>query len=388
MVVSNVTRRNSCYLICALLLLVAQVALAAPGFVASSRVSGGGGVANVEINFNCKVEYLQHEPPGSSDRVRIYLNPTAICNGIAPSAAQSRGRYRPINADTAKLVDFEYDGASFSEPVLILSFSEPVSYSIEASSVAFRIVVRVTTAGLQSQQEPLTVKHRQVLRPEEPVPDFVINLASFQRIPTIADIPDLELRPQQRIFYSEADVDGSTWYRLRLGDFSTVDEARKALVPIKAIYPEAWIDQVDADGISVDLTIAANEVFAAQTRTVAAGEGSGDSRADALMGEARQEMIAGNTSRAVQIYTKVLRLPDNSRHAEAQEYLALAREKSGQVAHAKAEYQRYLSLYPDSEGAKRVGQRLAALLAIDKKPDTTPIAARGQPRARRDSRNE
>ena len=47
----------------------------------------------------------------------------------------------------------------------------------------------------------------------------------------------------------------------------------------------------------------------------------------------------------------------------------MAREKNGQTAHAKAEYQRYLSLYPDTEGAARVSQRLAALLAVDRRAD-------------------
>jgi tetratricopeptide (TPR) repeat protein len=81
------------------------------------------------------------------------------------------------------------------------------------------------------------------------------------------------------------------------------------------------------------------------------------------MADARRTMAAGDVSRAIQIYTKVLQLPEHSRQPEAQEYLALAREKKGQTAHAKAEYQRYLSLYPDTEGAARVSQRLAALLA-------------------------
>ena len=64
--------------------------------------------------------------------------------------------------------------------------------------------------------------------------------------------------------------------------------------------------------------------------------------------------------------------------AEAQEYLALAREKNGQTAHAKAEYQRYLSLYPDGEGAARVNQRLAALLAVNRRVDPSAGTASTQ----------
>ena len=96
---------------------------------------------------------------------------------------------------------------------------------------------------------------------------------------------------------------------------------------------------------------------------------------DQLMDDARRAMVAGEISRAVQIYTKVLRAPNHDRHAQAQEYLALAREKNGQTAHAKAEYQRYLSLYPDNEGTARVSQRLAALLATDRKAANPVVSA-------------
>ena len=68
--------------------------------------------------------------------------------------------------------------------------------------------------------------------------------------------------------------------------------------------------------------------------------------------------------------------PNHDRHAEAQELLGLAREKNGQTAHAKAEYQRYLALYPDADGAARVRQRLAALLATGRQAEESGDAGR------------
>ncbi len=54
---------------------------------------------------------------------------------------------------------------------------------------------------------------------------------------------------------------------------------------------------------------------------------------------------------------------------EALELLGLAREKNGQISHAKAEYERYLNLYPSkNESRRRVQQRLAGLLTA-----TTPL---------------
>ena len=83
-----------------------------------------------------------------------------------------------------------------------------------------------------------------------------------------------------------------------------------------------------------------------------------------LMNEARRAMTTGELSRAVQLFTKVLlQMPANPYQPDAQEFLALARERNGQIAHAKAEYERYLDVYPDEAGHAVVEQRLAALLA-------------------------
>jgi tetratricopeptide (TPR) repeat protein len=135
------------------------------------------------------------------------------------------------------------------------------------------------------------------------------------------------------------------------------------------------------------IALAGNGIIANASEPVSPGDPESISKVDALMDEARKTMVAGDTSRAIQIYTKVLQLPPHPRHPEAQEYLALAREKKGQIAHAKAEYQRYLSLYPDSDGAARVNQRLAALLANDRRNTTTtvPVGASGNIRVSRAS---
>ena len=358
------------FLAIASLVFPASPASAGPGFIGSSRVSinapGADSLASIEIHFNCKAQYSRHDPHGSGDRVRIFLEPTSICNGVSPLVAKSRSRLRPFNADSAHLVELEYDGENAGGPVLTLSFSKPVAFDVEMSGISFDVIVHVRESALQalpadSVQTAPTVPHRQVARPKPITPDYVINLASFRRIPTIADAPNLQLTASQRLFYSDAIVDGTMWYRLRLGNFDSPGSARDALVGLTSSFPGAWIDELEANANETDLTVAVREF--SEPQGTQADNGIATSKIDSLMEDARRSMIAGDTSKAIQIYTKVLQLPESARHPEAQEYLALAREKKGQTAHAKAEYQRYLSLYPDSEGAARVNQRLAALLA-------------------------
>lgn len=365
----------------AVLLLAAATVDANPRFVASSRVSTDDTGATLSIRFNCKVGYLRHTPDSRGDRLRIELDPTSICNGISPQAAHSRIRLRPANADAAQLVDVEYDGDTPAGPMLILNFSEPVTFAVaEPSSIDFRLDIRIGFDATLPQAPAATAKtasHRRVTHDTEPLAPYIVNLASFRRIPTLADAAGVAVPDGRRLFFSEALIDDVTWYRLRLGDFASSQEARAALPTLGHEFPDAWIARRDPDAVDVEL------IGAAVAATAVLPEGA--DKVDRLMAEARQEMVSGNSPRAIQIYTKVLQMPAHPRHPEAQEYLAVAREKRGQLAHAKAEYQRYLSLYPNSEGAARVSQRLAALLAGNR-PETAATASAGK--SRRASEND
>ena len=352
----------------ALTLFAAPIAFAGPGFVGNSRVtvdeSGDESLASIDIRFNCKAQYLGHDPSAGGDRLRIYLEPTTICNGVSPLVAETRSRTRPLNADGAHLVDLIYDGNESGGPVLTLNFSEAVTFDVSMAAVAFELTVTVRRETLiqhESTAISSTLAHRQVIHAKPPAPNYVINLISLRRAPTIADALGLALAPDQRLFYSEAVVDGVVWYRLRLGDFDSPASARESLMRIESAFPGAWIDQLEDRARDTDLTVAAQQL--AELPQLQIDDGRGTAKINSLMEDARRSIIAGDTSKAIQIYTKILQLPANERQAEAQEYLALAREKNGQLAHAKAEYQRYLSQYPDGDGAGRVNQRLAALLA-------------------------
>jgi hypothetical protein len=81
----------------------------------------------------------------------------------------------------------------------------------------------------------------------------------------------------------------------------------------------------------------------------------------ALFKRARKALRDHDYSPAIQILTKLQRQPEFPERAEAQEMLGLARERSGQVAQAKAEYEEYLRRYPQGPAANRVRERLRML---------------------------
>lgn len=98
----------------------------------------------------------------------------------------------------------------------------------------------------------------------------------------------------------------------------------------------------------------------ASTATVVAA-GDLNTRAATLAEQGRDALSKGDNNRAIEIYNQLLNLPPNPQSQEAQEMVGLARERNGESAKAKAEYDLYLKLYPEGEGAERVRQRLANL---------------------------
>lgn len=89
---------------------------------------------------------------------------------------------------------------------------------------------------------------------------------------------------------------------------------------------------------------------------------------DGALDDARAALTAGELDRAVALLTRALTGPEGPHTPDARELLGVARERKGQLAHAKAEYETYLERHPDAEGAPRVRQRLEALLTARSEP--------------------
>ena len=104
-------------------------------------------------------------------------------------------------------------------------------------------------------------------------------------------------------------------------------------------------------------------------------------RSDQLMATGRAALTAGDLDQAIRVFTKVMTLPEHENSREAKELLGVARERNGQLAHAKAEYEEYLKWYPGGEGGQRVRQRLDAMLTASAQPPSKP-GGRGEPSTR------
>jgi hypothetical protein len=348
-------------------------------FVTGATVSSDEDVAVITVQFACKVEYVSHLPVSRGNRLRVQIDPTTICSGVAPSAARTQEQLRPINADAANLLEIDYDGAVSAMPSLTFNFSHVVRYEVSYSGGQNRIIVRVHTDEVVAAAPPRSSGAAGVrVKSDLELPRiYVINLSSSRSSHTAGDRILENVAPDLKVFETEIELAGVIWYRLLLGTFDSSDAAHTELAKLRTTHPNAWVDRFeDESGLiaSADATeTATTEAYSASPSSTSLGL----DEIDALMADARKAMVSGELSRSVQLYTKVLRAPLHDRHAEAQEMLGLAREKNGQMAHAKAEYQRYLSMYPDGDAVARVQQRLAVLLATGRQTERSQQVAGG-----------
>jgi hypothetical protein len=97
-----------------------------------------------------------------------------------------------------------------------------------------------------------------------------------------------------------------------------------------------------------------------------------EAQATPLLERARAALASRQNEDAVTALNQLLLLPPNASSQQAQELAGVAWERLGNVDRARTEYELYIRLYPQGEGADRVRQRLAALTG---EPVATTAAA-------------
>lgn len=174
------------------------------------------------------------------------------------------------------------------------------------------------------------------------------------------------------VFTSQQTVNGMVLYELFMGYLPTAEAAEKLRRQLLSRFPDASV--VDFAARKKKTIEVAAEQAADKPAIQAFAPGASpeiEQQASSLMTQAKAAMDAGNYEKAVNLLNQLLFLPPNAQSQEGQELIGLARERNGELAKAKAEYELYLKLFPDSAGAARVRQQLAAL---GSKPEAAPAS--------------
>jgi hypothetical protein len=315
--------------------------------------------ADVTMVFSCSMRFVTNVPANEGREVRIQFVPLADCR-VNPFN-QIPSEIPPLSGGTNIVTGARVESLGPGQITLILTF---------AKNERFVIAQGVDPRGLRLRLLNRTRGKVRVLGgQDETASNFAINLDSQPAPFPQQAIEAAHERLKAPAFVSETVVDGVKWYRLRVGPIEHRAEAERLLQLALQDYPRAWL-AIGDDTVTSDATATADQVPLPAVERMGSDPPLPPEQLKKMLVDARAALSAHNYPEAIALLTKLQRQPEFPDRARAQELLGLARERSGQLAHAKAEYEEYLRRYPHGEAAERVEYRLKILRAAEAKART------------------
>ena len=320
---------------------------------------------DIVITFNLPVSYLSHFPASSGKQLDIMTLPIANTSDEKEAVQQpQRLAYKANQSNTLQLI--RYEPGNPAGKVISMLFTTTTTFSVLTQQEPNVITVRIINKTLKDnvvkdKKTPVTLESSDNFK-------YLINLASSQSSInpiTYSDYPSLK---PYLIYPTSHTVDAVLWNRIRLGFFRTKNEAQDHLKKVIKEFPRAWVDRVkDEERKHIQpwlfsLARDNNELAIAKVAPkVTKRSFVVTSKSQKLFADAKKNIIEEKYRKAILILTKLLNLPENESSEAAQELIGVAREKNRQIAHAIAEYRKYLKIYPKGEFHTRVQQRLDGL---------------------------
>lgn len=301
----------------------------------------------VTLAFSCTLRYISHSPAGAGEVVQVRLRASPECGNSAADAIP------PLSVGTKETLR--------SLSVLRTLGSEVELRIVWAHPEQFVVVPTFDGRGLRIRLSRADADRGNVMVEEVAKQSgYAVNLESGQEPFSAEAIAAAGQTLGMHTYVSEITIDGQKWYRLRAGPFVTEADARRTMTEARAHYPKSWIAVADDDA-STATGMRDAVVKLPQTSTRANATTLTPADIDKTLKQARDAFRRKNYAAAIPLLTKLVEQPEFAQRAEAQELLALSRERSGQLAHAKAEYEEYLLRYPQGGAADRVRKRLRSL---------------------------
>ena len=312
---------------------------------------------DISLQFSCSLHYAGHTPASEGPELQLRLRPGRDCGAFAsPSGGtELAGEIPPISGPRGIINSARLESALGGEVTLTLTWAKPESFVLAQGASPTGMRIRLIRARADKPRILVTDRG-------DTANNFAVNLES-QHEPFDPDAIQLAAeRLQTKTFVSEIDAGGEKWYRLRAGPFDQRGVAESVLRNAAKDYPRAWL-AVGDDSITTDPNAVVPEPPLPPVEPLGADPPLSPAERVKLLDEARKALRARHYPEAIEIFTKLQRQPEFPERAEVQELLGLARERAGEIAHAKAEYEEYLRRYPKGPAAERVRARLRILRA-------------------------
>lgn len=209
-----------------------------------------------------------------------------------------------------------------------------------------------------------------ILYAQTPLYKFAINLESSQNKNKISiSLKEFNVSSDYKLYQTEVNLGrNKSFYRLRVGFFKSEKEANRVARKFRSKFSKLWVDRLHKQDRNVLVKWVAlrkerPEIIKQESTVLNDSDSEPDieKMAEKLMTRANDAMKDDKYRLAAGIYSRIIGLGDTSKRQQAMEFLGLAREKNGQLIHARADYRLYLKTFSTGEDAARVRQRLLSL---------------------------
>jgi hypothetical protein len=307
--------RKAGELVFKLLLLCALAGHAAAEIIddISLRTDANGEIDAI-IKFTVPVHYVRHFPVRKSLDLEIYFN---IIGGVPPDEWQNYWSH--VSPPSDHVLGFTITTRDLNTgPRIEVHFKHPSEFSVRPGNTDRSIVLHIKPEQVQKKKEDKP----ELDKPAAAAPPAVVPIQP----PAAAIPPGLPAASPQT---APARLDGKDGF--------------PAFPRIEQVAPEVLTAQP------------------AEQLTLAEGIKRANDQAAVWMAKGRDALLAREVFAAIEAFNNVLKLPPNKYSPDAQIWIGIARERSGQPAKAIIEYELYLKLYPDGAEARWVNERMSNL---------------------------
>ena len=320
------------------------------------------GELDAVINFNIPIQYLRHFPQRKAREMVIYFN-------ISGSVSRDRWQnYESLRSPPSDIVRAVYVSTRdlATGPKIRFQFNQPAEFSVAPGIDGQSILVHIkpeivgkqkngTSTGLVSPVPALPVVSAAPVAAPLPVPATSKPTAARIEAPVAASSVIASAPVQAPVTAKPAS--------------EPVPEAAKPVAtpvaaPAGPAIPDIRFGGKDGLPFFPKIDPVVKETPGpqpAETLSLDEQVKKSNNQAAALMTKGRDALFKGELFPAIDAFNAVLNLPPNKYSADAQLWIGIAKERSGQPAKARSEYESYLKLYPNGTETAWVTQRLAKL---------------------------
>ncbi len=349
----------------------------------------------IRIRFNVGVQYLRHVPESKGKDLQIFLR--QLSGGASPPVADETKTVPATERTPRFIVNYPFQNGVPTKRLQI-KFDKLVQFQVrqgaDSRSIEILLQPQAAVVGKPARPSKSVAPSRYAIAldtfasaGEAAAAVVPPELARYEVIVSKSDIADLALYDRHIGYFDTPEAAEAIRAQIvsRFPNARVLDAPAPAAIvaakprPAPVQAPESKAQPKVADGPAPALPVPAPVPAAppagskqpepapaapempSVTTGAATATAEVERQAMESMAKARSAFADSKWDDVINALNQLLILPPNSMSQQAQEMVGLARDRSGQLGKAKAEYELYLKLYPDTEGALRVKERLALL---------------------------